>query len=80
MLNNFNMVEFKAAPFPFLLGINLEDGDSTPLVGATLYRKFIGIIMYLTRSQTEISYTGNVVPSYMHNPHEVQWKESNRLL
>ena len=30
LLVNFNMAEFKAAPFPSLSGISLEEGKSTP--------------------------------------------------
>ena len=30
MLIKFNMADFKAAPFPFLSGIILEEGKSTP--------------------------------------------------
>ena len=38
LLIKFNMDECKAAPFPFLSGINLEEGKSTPPVDCTIYR------------------------------------------
>ena len=38
LLVNFNMDECKAAPFPFLSGINLEEGKSTPPMDCTIYR------------------------------------------
>ena len=38
MLKIFHMEDCKAAPRPFLLGIRLEDGGSTPLVERNLYR------------------------------------------
>ena len=38
MLRIFHMEDCKAAPFPFLSNIRLEEGGSTPLVDNTLYR------------------------------------------
>ena len=39
LLVNFNMAEFRADPFPFLLGISLEEGKSTPPMDRTIYRQ-----------------------------------------
>ena len=37
LLSKFNMVDCKATPFPFLSGINLEEGKSTPPMDCTIY-------------------------------------------
>ena len=37
MLVNFNMSDFKASPFPFLSGISLEEGKTTPPMDPTIY-------------------------------------------
>ena len=50
LLLNFNMDECNAATFPFLLGINLEEGKSTPPMDCTIYRQLIGSLLYLTHS------------------------------
>ena len=71
MLNRFHMEDFKAAPYPFLLGIRLEEGGSTPLVDNTLYRQLIGSLMYLTHSRPDISYAVSVTTRYMQEPHEL---------
>ena len=42
MLFKFNMAECKAAPFPFLSGINLEEGKSTPPMDCTICHQLIG--------------------------------------
>ena len=47
ILIKFNMSYFKAAPFPFLSGISLEEGKSTPPMDSTIYRHLIGILLYL---------------------------------
>ena len=65
LLIKFNMVDCKAAPFPFLSRINLEEGNTTPHVDSTLYRQFIGSILYLTHSRPEICYAMNVVSRHM---------------
>ena len=74
------MEDCKEAPCPFLSGIRLEEGGSTPLVDSTLYRQLIGILLYLTHSRPDISYVVSVVARYMQEPHELQWKATKRIL
>ena len=66
---------FKAAPFPFLSGINLEEGKSTPPMDCTIYYQLIGILLYLTHSRPDICYSMNVVSRYMQKAHDLHWKE-----
>ena len=66
MLIKFNMADCKAAPFPFLSGINLEEGKATPLMDSTIYRQLIRSLLYLTRSRPNTCYSMNVVSRYMH--------------
>ena len=80
MLKIFHMEDWKVIPYPFLSGIRLEEGGSTPLVGSTLYRQLIGILLYLTYSRPNISYDVSVVFRYMQEPHELHWKEAKRIL
>ena len=49
-LVNFNMAECRPTPFPFLSGISLEKGKSTPPMDYTIYRRLIGSLLYLTHS------------------------------
>ena len=48
LLIKFKMADYKAAPFPFLSGINLEEGKSTPPMDSTIYYQLIGSFLYLT--------------------------------
>ena len=61
LLIKFNMANCKASPLPFLSGISLEEGKSTPPMDYTIYRKMIGSFLYLTRSRPDICYVMNVV-------------------
>ena len=38
LLVKFNMADCRPAPFPFLSGISLEEGKSTPPMDCTIYR------------------------------------------
>ena len=74
------MAECKASPFPFLLGISLEEGKSTPPMDYTIYQQLIGSFLYLTHSQLDIYYAMNVVSRYMQQPHALHWKAAKRIL
>ena len=80
MLKRFHMEDYIAAPCPFLSGIRLEEGGSTPLVDNTLFRHLIEILMYLTHSIPYISYAMNDASRYMQEPHELHWKAAKRIL
>ena len=74
LLFKFNMAEFSPAPFPFLSGISLEEGKSTPPMDCTIYRHLIASLLYLTHSWIDIRYVMNVVSRYMQQPHDLHWK------
>ena len=68
LLVKFNMAECRPAPFPFLSGISLEEGKSTPPMDCTIYRQLIGSLLYLTHSRHDICYAVNDVSRYMQQP------------
>ena len=74
------MAKCRIAPFPFLSGINLEEGRSTPPLGCTIYRQLIGSLLYLTHYRPDICYAMNAVSGYMQQPHDIHWKASKRIL
>ena len=59
---------------------SLEDGSSSPLVDCTLYTKLIKSLFFLTHTCLDLSYAVSVVSRYMQDPHEIHWKEANRIL
>ena len=74
------MAECRAATFPFLSGIGLEEGKSTPPTDCTIYRQLIGSLLYLTHYRPDIYYPMNFVSRYMHQPHDIYWKVAKRIL
>ena len=61
LLIKFNIAYCKDAPFPFLSGINLEEGKSIPPMDSTIYCQLIRSLLYLTHSRPGICYAVNVV-------------------
>ena len=80
LLNKFNMKEFKPSKTHFLSEVKLEEVQSTPLVINTLYRKLVGCLLYLTHTQTDKYYAVSVAYKHMDQPHEIHWRETNRVL
>ena len=74
------MDEFNDSPFPFLSGISLEEGKSTPPMDCTIYGQLIGSFLYLTHSKIAICYVINYVSIYIEKPHDIHWKEDKRIL
>ena len=74
------MTDCKATTFPFLSGIRLEEGGSTPLVDNTLYKQLIGSLLQFTHSRSDMSYVVSDVSRYMQEPHELHWNETKRIL
>ena len=80
MLKIFHMEDCKAIPFPFLSGIRLEEGGSTPLVDNTLYIQVIGSLLYLTHSRPYLYYVVSATARYMQETHKLHWKASKHIL
>ena len=59
------MAKFKDSPFPFLSGINVEEGNNTPPMDCTIYPQLIASLLYLNHSQYDICYAMNSVSRYM---------------
>ena len=59
LIIKFSMVDCKETNFPFLSGISLKEGNSTPEVDSSIYRQLIESLLYLTHSRTDICYAMN---------------------
>ena len=74
------MEDCKPAPSPFQSGVKLSVTCTTPEVDATLYRQLVGKILYLTHTRPDLSFAVGIVARFMHQPHEIHWKEAKRIL
>ena len=73
------MDESRYSPFPFLSGIILEEGKSTPPMACTIYRQLVGSLLYLLHSRPDICYAMNAISRYMQQPHNLHWKPAKRI-
>jgi hypothetical protein len=71
LLDRFHMTDYNFAPTPFLSRIRLEDGEDTPLVDNTWYRRLVGSLMYLTHTRPYLSCAVGEISRYMHEPHNL---------
>ena len=46
----------------------------------TIYRQLIGSLLYLNHSRPDICYAMNAMSRYMQQPHDIEWKETKRIL
>ena len=45
-----------------------------------MYRQLVGCLLYLTHTRPDISYVVSVDYRHMDQPHEIHWREINRIL
>jgi hypothetical protein len=57
IMKRFNMLECKSMYTPMEMKLNLLVDASSKLVGATLYRQIIGLVMYLTNTRPYICFS-----------------------
>ena len=65
---------------PLELNLKLQKDDSSPLSDATLYRRLVGSLMYLTMTRPDIAYAVQVVSQFVSNPHKNHLSAVHRLL
>ena len=73
------MDECKFSKCMLLSGVKLGDFGSSPLVNS-LYRQLVGSLLYLTYFRLDLYYAVGDVARYMHETHEIHWKETKRIL
>ena len=66
------MEDCKPAPSPFQSRFKLSVTCTTPEVDATLYRQFVGKLLYLTHTRPNLSFVIGLVTRFMHQTHEIQ--------
>jgi hypothetical protein len=58
-------------PIEYNNRLNTHDGE--PLLDATLYRQLVGSLVYLTVTQSDISYTVHIVSQFMAAPQSLHY-------
>jgi len=74
------MEYYKVSPTPMEIGLKLTTNDGTYFIDNTLYRKLVKILIYLTNTILEITYSVKKVERYMISSRQSHWMETKRIL
>lgn len=80
MLQRFGMLDYK--PFLTLMEMNIKmcAHGGKDINEATMYRKLVGSLIYLTLTRLDISYAVGVISRYMQNPKKSHLQVVRRIL
>ena len=68
ILKIFGMMDCKSMSTSMTTNLKLFGDTSSRTIDATLYRKMIGLLMYLTNTQADICFAVNTLSQYMVDP------------
>jgi hypothetical protein len=71
ILKRFGMLDCKAISTPMVANLKLLCVTTSETVDATIYRKMIGSLMYLTNTRPDICFAVNTLSQYMVKPRHV---------
>ena len=74
------MINSKATPTLFIIGLKLSKEDEGSKVDPTLFKRMVNILMYLTTTQPDMMYGESLISRFMETPKESHWKERKRIL
>ena len=71
ILKRFKMMDCKSRTMPMTMNLKLFGDITSEIVDATLYKKMIGSLMYLTNTRPYICFAVNTLSQYMVEPRHV---------
>lgn len=71
ILAEFSFLDCRPSFIPLNEGLQLRRDTGTPPVDATMYKRLVGKLLYLTRTRPDISFATNQASRYMHEPQEL---------
>jgi hypothetical protein len=80
ILGKFHMEGYKPMDTPLPGNWRKEDATSKEVVGATVYRQLVGLLMYLVNMRPDICYGVNHLSQAMVKPTKLFWKEGKNVL
>jgi hypothetical protein len=80
IMKRFDMLECKSMNTPMETKLKLPIDTSSELVDATLYKKFIGSLMYLTNTRSNICFVVNTLSRYLVEPRRVHHAAAKHVM
>ena len=80
LLERFIMEQCKTTATPLQQNLKLSSDDGTKQVDATLYRKLVGSMIYLTTTRPDLAYSVSVLSQFMSRPIDSHWNAAKCVL
>ena len=80
ILGKFHMEDCKPMDTPLPGNWRKEDATLAEVVEATIYRQFVGFLMYLVNTRPKICYAVNQLSQVMVKPTKLFWKAGKHVL
>jgi hypothetical protein len=74
------MIDYKSMTTPMMTNLKLLSDSSSDLVDPTMYRQFIGSLMYLVNTRPNICFVVTTLSQYMVEPGHVHWTVAKHVL
>ena len=80
ILKRFGMMDCESMSTPMTMNLKLLGDTTSETVDATLYRKMIGLLMYLMNTRPDICFVVNTLSQYMVEPKQVHLIAAKHVL
>jgi len=80
LLSEYNCFGLKPAPSPLDPTHKLHANMGSPLPDATIYRRLIGQLNFLTHTRLDISFSVQHLSQYMQQPHQAHFSVAHNVL
>ena len=74
------MSNCKTAPTPVITGLKLSKDDEGSTVDPVLFKRIVGILMYLTATRPDIMYGVSLISRFMESPKDSHWQAGKIIL
>ena len=68
VLKIFNMSNCKTSPTPVITSLKLSKDDEGSIADPTLFKRLVGILMYLTMTRIDTMYGVSLISRFMDSP------------
>jgi hypothetical protein len=80
VLKRFRMLNCKPTATPMATGIKLRRYDEGSYVDPTMYKRMVGILMYLTTTRPNIMFVVSLISRFMETLKSTHWQVGKRIL